>query len=211
MQRRNSVKAIRRERGYTQATLAAMIGVKKETISKIERHVQHITEPQAHRLATVLKVAIDNLYESGLEPLPGFAEEAVPFIPDAGSFEARVPLDEDQKWYQIKKNYLDQIGYWDGMLVVIDISNEAIRKLEIGGVVIANKHSENGSAETIVRQFIPPSLLITNSLHTNLQILNLASDDVTIFGIIIHPRALPLAVPSQPRGWAWLQRAQHPA
>jgi len=186
--------------------LGEKIGVRKETISKIERHKQGITAPQAHALAEIFNCRMDDLYEAA----PGFAEEAAPFVPNAGSFESRIPLDVHQKWYQIKKSYLDQIGYFDGAQVIIDVSSDAIRNLDIGRVVIANKYSANSSAEIIIRQFIPPSLLITNSLHNNLRTLNLEMDDVTIFGIVIILRVQPLAVAGPPRDLTWQRRALGP-
>jgi putative transcriptional regulator len=190
MQRANRIKAMRVERGWTQTALALKIGVSKETVSKIERRVQGITEGQAQAFAHVFNAGIDDLYEAGLEPVRGFAEEAEPFRPDAASFESRIPLDEHQSWYIIKHSHLDQIGYFDGTPVVIDISKDRMRDLRIGDVVIANKYpAKNGKgAETIVRQYVPPSLLITNSLRNNLPTLNLNSDDVSILGIVVHPR-----------------------
>lgn len=186
--------------------LGEKIGVRKETISKIERHAQGITAPQAHALAEIFNCRMDDLYEAA----PGLAEEAAPFVPNARSFELRIPLDVHQKWYQIKKSYLGQIGYFDNVQVVIDISSEAIHNLDIGSVVIANKHSANGGAEIILRQFIPPSLLITNSQCNNLRTLNLETDDVTIFGIVILLRAQPLAVAGPPPDLARQRRAPRP-
>jgi putative transcriptional regulator len=190
MQRANRVKAMRAEKGWTQAALGLKIGVSKETISKIERRVQGITEGQAHALATIFNARIDDLYEAGTEPAPGFAEEAKPFAPHAESFASRIPLEENQSWYRISKSYLDQLGYMDGDEVIIDISREAMSNLHIGDVVVANRYPAKGGkgAETIVRQFIPPSLLITNALRNNLPILNLNSDDVSILGVVVYPR-----------------------
>ncbi len=189
MQRANRVRKLRDEKRWTGQALADKIGVSKETISKIERRVQGITEPQAHALANVFGISIDDLYEAGPEPVRGLAEEATPFEPDAGSFEARIPLEEHQSWYILKHSHLDQIGYFDNMPVVIDVSKERMADLHIGDVVICNKYHASGKgAETIARQFVPPSILITNSFRNNLPILNLNSDAVVILGIVVHPR-----------------------
>jgi transcriptional regulator with XRE-family HTH domain len=190
MQRANRVKLLRKQNGWTQAQLATKIGVAVETVSKIERRVQGITEGQAHALASTLGVRIDDLYEPGVEYAPGMAEEASPFVPLSTSFESRIPLEENQSWYRITKSYLDQLGYMDGDQVIIDISREAMNDLHIGDIVIANQYRKTGSksTETIVRQFIPPSILITNSLHHNQPILNTRADDATILGIVVYPR-----------------------
>ena len=189
MQRQNRVKLLRKQLGWTQTQLGTQIGVRKETIYKIEARLQGITEGQAHALANVFGIKIDDLYEPGNEHAPGLAEEAAPFKPLAASFEARIPLEENQSWYRVKKSYLDQLNYVDGDQIIIDISRGAMNNLHIGDVVIANKYPEKGTgAETIVRQFIPPSLLITNSLSKNQPILNTRVDKVTILGIVVWPR-----------------------
>jgi putative transcriptional regulator len=190
MQRANRIKTLRIEKQWPQKALAAKIGVSKETISKIERRVQGITEPQAQALASIFNVSMDDLYEPSAEPQPGFAEEAARFAPAPDSLESRIPLEEHQSWYRLSKSYLDQIGYFDGTEVIIDISKDALRNLRIGDVVIANKYPAKAGkgAETIVRQFIPPSLLITNSLVCNLPILNTNKDDVSILGLVVYPR-----------------------
>ncbi len=192
MQRQNRIKSLRKDKGrdWTQATVAVKIGVKVETISKIERGVQHITELQAHALAAAFNCSIDDLYEARPVSAQDLIEEAAPFLPDAESFESRILLREHEKWYQITKSYLGEIGYFDGMGIVIDVSSNAVRNLRMGDVVIAKKCSASRSAETIVRQFVPPSLLITNSLRGNLQPLNLNTDRVSIFGVVISPRRL---------------------
>jgi transcriptional regulator with XRE-family HTH domain len=190
MQRANRVMILRKQMGWSQAQLGAKIDVAKETISKIERRVQGITEGQAHAMATVFGVRIDDLYEAGTEYAPGLAEEAAPFVPNASSFESRIPLEENQSWYRISKSYLDQLGFMDGDQIIIDVSRGAMENLHIGDIVVANQYRTKGqkSAETIVRQFIPPSILITNSLHKNQPILNTRADDVVILGIVVHPR-----------------------
>jgi transcriptional regulator with XRE-family HTH domain len=179
-------------RGLTQKELAAMAGIANpETISKIERSAQSMTPEQVIAFAGIFNVppAVFVKEVPGTVRERGFSEEAEPFVPDAGSFESRVPLKDAQSWYRIRDSRLDEIGIMPGDLVVIDIGKAAMAALMIGDMVIANLYSADGkSAETIVRQWIPPRLLITNSRSRNLTPLNLEQDNVSLLGAVVWPR-----------------------
>ncbi len=193
MRKKNRIAKLRKERGLSQPMLAAKVGLSKSTISKIETGGQRMLGHQALAISDALGVSMNDLYEDGGVVSPargGFAEEAAPFTPETDTLESRIPLEEHQSWYKIETSYLDQIGYLDGDLVVIDISREALTDLQIGDVVIANYYPRKNGAETIVRQFIPPSLLITNG-RKNLPSLNTESDNVSILGKVVYPRRRP--------------------
>jgi transcriptional regulator with XRE-family HTH domain len=178
--------------GLTQKALAAMAGIANaETISKIERGAQKMTLDQAMTFAGIFNVPpaifVKEIHSIGHER--GFSEEAEPFLPDAESFESRIPLREAQSWYRIHDSRLDELGIMPGDTVVIDIGKSAMRGLAIGDVVIANLYSADGKgAETIVRQWIPPRLLITNSRSRNLLPLNLDYDNASLLGVVVWPR-----------------------
>jgi transcriptional regulator with XRE-family HTH domain len=180
------------KRALTQKELAAMAGIPNlETISKIERGAQSITPEQVIIFAKIFNVPPVTFVKDipGIESGRGFSEEAELFTPDAGSFESRVPLKDTQSWYRIKESRLDEIGMMPGDTVAIDIGKSAMEGIAIGDVVIANLYSADGkSAETIVRQWIPPRLLITNSRSRNLLPLNLEQDNASLLGIVVWPR-----------------------
>ena len=183
-------------RALTQKELAAMAGINNpETVSKIERGDQNITAEQCMIFARIFNVDPSVfVVSSGDDPsiFAGFSEEAVPFDPEAGSFEAHFPLKVTQSWYRIADSRLEEIGLLPGDAVVIDIGKDAMSGLAIGDVVIANLYSADGkSAETIVRQWLPPHLLSTNSRKRNLPPLNIEHDNVSLLGVIVFPRRNP--------------------
>jgi hypothetical protein len=162
-----------------------------ETVSKIERGAQSMTPAQVITFAGIFNVMPATFVKDapGIGRERGFSEEAEPFMPDAESFESRVSLSEAQSWYRIRDSRLDEIGILPGDAVVIDIGKAAMTGVTIGDVVIANLYSPDGkSAETIVRQWIPPRLLITNSRSRNLTPLNLDQDNVSVLGVVVWPR-----------------------
>lgn len=59
LQLRNNLKQIRSERGYSQATLAGLVGVSRNTISSIETGVFNPTA----KLALILCIALDVRFE----------------------------------------------------------------------------------------------------------------------------------------------------
>jgi transcriptional regulator with XRE-family HTH domain len=178
--------------GLTQKALAARAGIANaETISKIERGAQKMTLDQAITLAGIFNVPpavfVKEMHSIGHER--GFSEEAEPYMPHADSFESRIPLGEAQSWYRIHDNRLDELGIMPGDTVVIDIGKSAMTGIAIGDVVIANLYSADGkSAETIVRQWVPPRLLITNSRSRNLMPVNLDHDNASLLGVVVWPR-----------------------
>jgi transcriptional regulator with XRE-family HTH domain len=183
-------------RPLTQKELAAMAGIKNpETVSKIERGNQNITAEQCMIFARIFNVdpaVFVSAAGDGADDYRGVAEEATPFQPEEGSFEAHFPLKPTQSWYRIADSRLEEIGLMPGDAVVIDIGKEAMSGLAIGDVVIANLYSADGkSAETIVRQWLPPYLLTTNSRKRNLPPLNIEHDNVSLLGVIVFPRRNP--------------------
>lgn len=183
-------------RPLTQKELAAMAGIPNvETISKIERGVQNPTAEQAIEFARIFNVDPAVFFDRERKestPAPGFAEETVPFVPEPDSFASRIPLSQHQSWHRIEYSRLDEIGIIDKDEVVIDIGKQAMSSVAIGDVVIANHYSTDGkSAETIVRQWIPPLLLITNSRSRNLLPLHIEQDNVAVLGVVVYPRRNP--------------------
>ncbi len=129
--RANRIKDLREKRGWTQGTLAAKIGEPNaETISKIERGVQRITESQLHTLATVFGVRIDDLYAAGSQ-CQAVVKEATSFSPDASSFQSQIPLQESHRSYQINKSHLDQLGYRDSDQIIVSISCDHVKDMKL--------------------------------------------------------------------------------
>jgi len=61
----NNLKELRKDRGLTQAQLAVATGVSRKTINTIENSVFIPSTVLALRLAGVLKVRVENVFELG--------------------------------------------------------------------------------------------------------------------------------------------------
>lgn len=117
-----------------------------------------------------------------------FREEAVPFNPTDDAL-SELKLSPSQFFYEAKSDVLDQIGIAHGSVLIVDASPEAIEGISSGDAVIAQLYDEM-RAVTVLRQFIAPSLLITNSSHANSPIINLRTDDAAIKGVVVSSHRL---------------------
>ncbi len=93
-----------------------------------------------------------------------------------------------------KQSRLDQLDILDGDILTIDFGADAVEQAReqvktatVPIIVIAILFSDQQAAggTTILRQLVPPNLLITNSRNRNDRILNVDVDDVHIRGVVI--------------------------
>ncbi len=132
-----------------------------------------------------------NLVE--MEKPPGFHEEAVLYEPAPGE---RLPaLGEHEFYYEVNSNALEHIGILTGDIVIVDIGAERMKRLVNGDAVIAQLYSvefPNG-AKTILRQYLAPSLLVSNALGEPHPVIDMRLQDAQIKGVVVsvHRSALP--------------------
>lgn len=93
-------------------------------------------------------------------------------------------LSDTQFPYVTKSNVLDEIGIQAGKILIVDMFPEIIKQLKSEDVVIVQYH-QGTKATTLLRQYIEPNLLITNSRTDNAPIINLQTEDAQIMGIVI--------------------------
>lgn len=184
------LREMRRKRGLTQAALGRALGVSGKDVSRMETGELH-TRKHAVKLARFFGAPVAEFLDDGAVEAPehgALREEALPFAPEPGTFAAQIALNDHQFWRKLQDTALDQIGYIEGDEVIVDVGAAAMRTIETGDVVIANKYSDDGkTAETIVRQFVAPNLLITNSSR-RAEILNIDRDGVSILGVVVFPK-----------------------
>lgn len=122
----------------------------------------------------------------------GLAEEAEEYRPGPSEIAVRLPPNHSQ--LRVRLSRLDQLDINDGDIVTVDYaatSVEAVperaRSSPAPVVVVAIHFGDVESARgtTILRQFVPPNLLITNSRSHNERMLNIDTDDVHIRGVVV--------------------------
>lgn len=191
-----TIKKLRKQKGLTQPQLAELAGTDVSSISRYERGLRGkgISISNAEKLAmalgtsTAVILGIEEQKDAGPS---GFSDDIVPYQIEPGDRYGGLVGPNRHLW-TVVGNVLDNIGIGDGAVVVVDASQKARDALEPLQAVQVAFHSkqEPHRAIQLLRQFVPPSLLITNSSEGNLPSLDMNEDDAQIIAVIdsIHTR-----------------------
>lgn len=192
--RENRVKELRKSHGLTVEELAEKAGISHPYLSRIENRKRGLNLPMAERIATALGehvsavLGIEGNSVAPQQPTArGLSEDAEPYVAQPGEFIPTIGRRDDNvtRW-RIKTNTLDRAGIRAGAVVFVDISSDAVENIQPLDLVIAQIYTDDvfGGATTVVRQFIPPSLLITNSSERNEIPLDLDKGEAYVKGVI---------------------------
>lgn len=190
---KNRIRDLRKERGLTVASLAEKAGISHPYLVRIEGGKRGLSVPIAERLAMALETDVQSVLGLGnaaQQPATaserGFAEDVEPYQPGPDDLLVVAPKRRQNvdPWL-VKTSVLDLLGIRPGDVVLIDISGEAVEGVQPLQAVVAQFYGPDMTATTIMRQFVPPSLLITNSSQKNEVPLNIDKDDVHIKGVVV--------------------------
>jgi transcriptional regulator with XRE-family HTH domain len=177
----NRIKELRDARGWSMRELAARANTSASTINKLEKGETVLNVVWMQRLAKIFDIPPENLLGSRDETAP--KNDAEPFK-EGQEASINIPLSPTQFLYQVKSSVLDQIGIIQGDILVMDSSPSDLSALETEDVVLAQLHRGDGRV-MMLRQFIAPSLLITNSSSDNQRIINLRTDNVVLKAVVV--------------------------
>lgn len=196
----NNILALRSARGWSQDRLAQEAGTTAGTIQKLESRDMQLTHKWMARLAAALGVSKCALIEDAAPPHPaepvapsGMAEDAEAYAPGPGE---HLPLEaggEPLGYVIVTSRALDQVGVLPGDILTIAMSPRAVAAVADGDLVVAQHYSDTDltHATTILRQYVEPGLLTTNSRADNARSLALATDSVAIKGVVRELRRAP--------------------
>ncbi len=184
------LRQLRTERGLSMEKLAGMIGREKPLIYKLEKGLTRYNETVLNALAKALEVSpmellADEEDQSSNAPLAGLAEDAVPFDLARGT-EGMPQLGPQEFVYEVRTRVLDQISIQPGDRLVISMADGFLDRLQDGDVVLAQVYGDGDepSAVTILRQFLAPSMLVSNSAAENAKLINTRTEDASIKGVM---------------------------
>ena len=194
----NRIKELRDARGWSLRFLADEVNSTTSTIRRLENGEVELVHPLVPRIADKLGVPWPDIagipYEtSGAKPpspalntAPGFAESAVPFTPPPAHELSRLTLGPTEALFQARTDDLDNLNIYSGDVLIVDIGAVAVAAAADLDIVVAQIYdaTELTKAVTIIRQFIEPSLLITNSSGPNAVPLNMRKADAHIKGVV---------------------------
>lgn len=186
----NRIRELREARGWSQVYLGSLIGMGKSDVSRLENGKTQLKLDVAKRIADALDVSIAEvlaLETDASAPHGGFAESNVePYTPAPG--DPFAGLQGENRYLMIAKDdALDCIGINAGDVLIVDDSPAACTNPPPLAAVRVQYHpdlSNPAKAISLLRQFIPPALAITNSSKGNSRSIDLSTEDAQILGVV---------------------------
>lgn len=181
----------------SQERLGALIGRSKSVISRLEDGTTRLDLDITSKIAEALNVSIAevlNIETSGGPRLApdGVADDLKPYMGGPDDNLRSVDRTPNKKLYQVQTNAAELSGIRKGDIVEIDESAEASRRVAPLQAVRVRYHPPGNPdrAFELLRLFLPPRKLITNSSSVDAPTLDLHLDNVIIAGVVsaIHPR-----------------------
>jgi transcriptional regulator with XRE-family HTH domain len=183
----NRLREIRKSKKWTLVKAAEPIGISYTQLARLETSERGLTLPMAERIAKAWKYD-DVGYLIGLEPgqtLDGMSA----LVGDAEPYEGKDlmglgPKTKGERW-KIVRPVLDLAGVPEGAIAFVDTSVENLEDLKpLEKVLAQTVDPSTGEMVPIVRQFLPPCLLVTNSSDINEIPLNTRAGEAVIRGVI---------------------------
>lgn len=189
----NQIKQLRLARGMTVDVLADLTGISQPHLSRIENGKRGLSVENAEKIAMVLSKTVPEvmgLTTNGFHTKPittGLAEDAERYTPEPNSLLGHALKRQEHAFaYVVKTGVLDQCGVSIGDILIVDISSEAVEAIKPLQIVVAQVYDPDPNiltAKTVIRQFVPPGLLITNSRSENEKPL-IRDEEAIIKGVV---------------------------
>ncbi len=158
-----------------------MTGISAPHLSRVEGGERFLRHVKLQRVATALGVK-----PSELGPPEEVSNDLAPYAPPKGSALATAIEGTSQRIYRVLTNVVSEINITAGIPVIVDCSESALKNLVTGQCIVASYRPSKDSSEfLILRQYIAPKLLITNSLIEEARPLHLSKGGVRIIGVVL--------------------------
>lgn len=186
----NRIRELREAAGLSLAELADACGSTPSTVAKLESGRMRLTIERVEQLAAALERDPLELLARPVHALPAadvslWAGEPPPELAGAAA--------RGQTLWRVESRWLDQLGLLPGDIVsAAGPGGAGAPVLATGAVLVAELRDADGRPVTVLRQFVAPSLLISNSLSAN-TVLNMRAVPARILGLVTAPDLADLA------------------
>lgn len=195
----NRIRELRKSRNMTIEGLAEAVEMSASHISRLETGERELMPQIAEKIATALGSTPGQVFgysdKSDIavrEQPAAFAEDFLPYepAPDDPLALFRSP---SRYLFELNSNALEKAGYLVGDVVVVDESPAACLNPPALAAVRVRWHPAEDfmQPKTLLLQFVPPRLLITNRRGGANHVLDMDEDDAHVVGVIVssHRRA----------------------
>lgn len=178
---RNRIKELREQKGWTLEELASRVipETTASQISKLERGALRLDIRWVERIAVAL--GVDPVTVLDDRPAAGASGPQ----PDVAPLSAGGAKLGSLERYRVISHALDELGLAPGDVLEVDTAVADTAGLATGDVVLAEVETAPGLVTQIMRQWIEPCLLTTNSRAANEMPINARSLPTRIVGLVV--------------------------
>ncbi len=135
-------------------------------------------------VAQVFKVPLAEVASLGIgSNLP----DLMPYAPPRGSFLEQAYSATTQKMFKVTSDVLDELGIRESDLIVVDTTPLKPSELKMGEAVVLEVPGDRDKPNALVlRQFLGPNLLVTNSSENNAAPVHLLKSRAKIVGRVLR-------------------------
>jgi transcriptional regulator with XRE-family HTH domain len=180
---KNRLKQLRLEKGLTLTDLAGLTGISESHLSRVEAGARGLRLSKLQLVARHLGVKpADLVGEEQVSLIPDLA----PYTPPKGSAMEKAFEPSTQKIYKVLTGVLSELGITAGDPIVADESQKALKSLTSEQIVVVKvKPGKDQEEILMLRQYVRPNLLITNSVEENSLPLHIVKSSARIVGIVL--------------------------
>lgn len=189
----NRIREWRERRELSMAALAERMGTAPGTVQKLEAGDMQLTVRWMATLADALDVDLIDLLvlpepraTAARLPAPRPTADAIDWRPAEGDAVPTVPGVEVPGFVQMTSEALDELDIRPGDILIFDAGARACAAIHTGDVVVARQYSDDALDRyvQVVRQFVEPALLTTNSRRANAAPINTRATETPIKGVV---------------------------
>jgi transcriptional regulator with XRE-family HTH domain len=191
----NRIAELRKARGWSMRELAHRTNSSASTINSLEKGKTELTLSWLRRLAKAFEAPVEEILGLPNPQLSSFSHPRshpnnnVLLLNDVTPLPSNEPefaifnLADNHKLYSVTSTVLNQrIPF--GYIIVVDKSDAAIKEMRMGDIVIGT-YADGDNVSRLIRQFVPPNLLITNSSDNNLPSINSQAEPFQLEGKVL--------------------------
>jgi transcriptional regulator with XRE-family HTH domain len=176
----NRIRQLRLERGFSLTELAQKVGISDSHMSRVEAGARGLHLSKMDALARALGVPVAEILSS---QTLGYLPDLAPYTPPRGSAIERALTSTTQKMFKALSGVMSELGIAEGDPLIAEMESKPLKELRTGDVVVA-EIIPHGTKESVLllRQYIGPNLLVTNSLEQNAMPIHMLRENVQIIG-----------------------------
>ena len=180
----NRIKQLRLERGMSLKELAEQIGVTDSQLSRAENGKRGLQAKKLENLARFFKVPVGEFMS--LENSATLADVA-PYTPPKGSVLEKAFTSTTQKMFKVLTNGMSELAITEGDPIIVETKPIARTDLKMGEIIIAEVSDHRAGVSVLVlRQYIEPNLLVTNSCDDNAMPIHIVKTRAKIIGRVLR-------------------------